>query len=105
MLYSGYQPPYWQGQTYLGYAYSSNGKTWTKYGKVSTFYAEDPYLIKIGSTYWVYYENSPNTAIYRASSFDCTSFTEDPAHKKRKGILMKVFLAIPSRSIIMELLI
>ena len=34
------------GDTYIGYAYSSDGITWTKYGKCTDFLSQDPYIIR-----------------------------------------------------------
>jgi hypothetical protein len=46
----------------INYAYSSNGTSWTEYGSNPVIAAryEDPYVLKVGSTYYMYVEDKEN---------------------------------------------
>jgi predicted GH43/DUF377 family glycosyl hydrolase len=62
----------------IHYAYSSNGKSWTKAGAVIAERHEDPYVIKVGATYYMYVEDySPGSSIQRYHSDDLETWTSD----------------------------
>jgi len=79
-FYSGYQGDYANNQVYVGYAYSSDGKSWTKYGKIISRALEDPFVLKIDDTYYLYAEGKadvPFKNIRRYHSSDCESWNDD----------------------------
>ena len=69
--------------TVIGYAYSSDGITWTKVQCIgvspdAAHGAEDPYIVKLGDTYYMYFELRDGTVthqIARAYSTDCVNWT------------------------------
>ena len=79
IFYSGYIPPYVQDEVYVGYAYSSDGKIWTKAGKVITRSLEDPWVINVGDIYYLYAEDKEGggTEIRKYHSADCEIWTDD----------------------------
>jgi predicted GH43/DUF377 family glycosyl hydrolase len=59
MVYSGYTGTYAQNNVYIGVAFSPDGATWTKYTVDAPIIAdsgEDPYVVKVGATYYLYTE-------------------------------------------------
>jgi hypothetical protein len=79
-FYSGYQGAYIQEQVYIGYAYSEDGIAWTKVGKVISRPLEDPYVIKVNDTYYLYAEDKENEFprnIRRYHSSDCETWFDD----------------------------
>jgi predicted GH43/DUF377 family glycosyl hydrolase len=47
--------------TQLGAAFSADGYTWVKQGRVNPWtYGEDPWVVKVGGTYFLYYEDKTN---------------------------------------------
>ena len=67
----------------IGYAYSSDGINWTKVQCVgvapdAAHGAEDPYIMKLGNTYYMYFELRDGTVFHqiaRAYSTDCVNWT------------------------------
>ncbi len=89
MWYAGYDDSVWK----IGYATSTNGNTWTKYGSnpvLSGTSGEwdasdvgDPWVVKIGQTYHMWYVGSTGASggfIGHATSTDGTSWTKDSAN-------------------------
>ena len=77
MAYTGYPGTYSMGgQTKLGIATSSDRIHWTKYSgnPVITNYIEDPSLVKSGSTYYLYGEDSPNINVILYTSTDLVNW-------------------------------
>lgn len=75
----------------IGYAYSSDGITWTKVQcvGVSPQGAEDPYIMKLGDTYYMYFEFRDGTVdhqIARAYSTDCINWTYEQVVLTATGI-------------------
>ncbi len=68
---------------YIHYAYSEDGKTWTKSTLnpvISSRRAEDPYVVKAGATYYLYAEDKEaggNNNIRRWHSTDCETWIDD----------------------------
>lgn len=87
IFYSGYVPPYTENKSTIGYAYSSDSKSWTKAGQVINDAGgrEDPYVVKSGSTYYLYCEDNTNLAIRRYHSSDCTAWTDDGVVFSKNG--------------------
>lgn len=82
--FTAYIPPYGIGiLPVIGYAYSSDGITWTKVQCVgvapdAAHGAEDPYICKVGNIYYMYFELRDGTTIHtiaRAYSTDCVNWT------------------------------
>ncbi len=67
----------------IHYAYSEDGKTWTKSTSnpvISDRRAEDPYVVKNGSTYYLFAEDKEaggNNKIRRWHSTDCETWSDD----------------------------
>ena len=67
----------------IHYAYSEDGKNWTKSSAnpvINDRRAEDPYVVKSGSTYYLYAEDKQaggENRIRRWHSSDCESWTDD----------------------------
>lgn len=68
----------------IHYAYSEDGKTWTKSTSnpvINDRRAEDPYVVKNGSTYYLYAEDkqgaTPQEDIRRWHSDDCETWIDD----------------------------
>jgi len=86
-FYSGYKGRsfteafgYEEDKVYIGYAFSSDGKSWSKYGKVISHPLEDPYVIKVDNTYYLYAEDKADTPfrnIRRWHSSDCKRWVDD----------------------------
>lgn len=79
-LYSGYNGVYADTNVYIGYAYSADGVTWTKVGKVIDRSLEDPYLVKNNGTYYLFVEDKgdvPFRNVRKYHSSDCISWTDD----------------------------
>jgi len=81
--FTAYTPPYGVGiLPVIGYAYSSDGISWTKVQCIgvspdAAHGAEDPYICKVGDTYYIYFELRDGTAIHRiarAYSTDCVNW-------------------------------
>lgn len=66
-------------RVYIGYAYSSDSKSWSKYAKIIERGLEDPYVLKVGDTYYLYAEDkeSGQSSIRRYHSSDCENWTDD----------------------------
>ena len=78
-FYSGYRGAYCQNTVFIGYATSADGIKWVKHGKAAEFPAEDPYVVKHGDTYYMYYEDksqAPFRNINLATSKDCEHWSE-----------------------------
>jgi len=78
----------------IGYAYSSDGITWTKVQCVgvapdAAHGAEDPYIVKLGDTYYMYFELRDGTAFHqiaRAYSTDCVNWTYEQVVLAAQGV-------------------
>jgi sucrose-6-phosphate hydrolase SacC (GH32 family) len=81
--YTGYSTGTYPSDEKIHYAYSLDGTTWSKYGSnpvISNRRAEDPYVLKVGSTYYLYAEDKEaggEDKIRRWSSSDFTSWSDD----------------------------
>ena len=78
MVYSGYAGAYVGGQCKVGIAYSTDRKTWTKYTGnpvISSPWTEDLYLVKNGSTYYLYGEDDGNVNIQLWTSTNLVDWT------------------------------
>lgn len=79
-FYTGYNNPIIVDSK-IFYAYSSNGKDWTKYAGnpvISDNYYEDPYIVKSGNTYYLYAEDVLAVSkIRRWHSSDCVTWIDD----------------------------
>lgn len=82
-FYTGYSGTYGTNEK-IHYAYSTDGITWTKYASnpvISARRAEDPYVVKIGSVYYLYAEDKEaggvENTIRRWHSSDCETWTDD----------------------------
>tara|TARA_B100000378_G_scaffold42919_1_gene32104 strand:- start:38831 stop:40420 length:1590 start_codon:yes stop_codon:yes gene_type:complete len=76
LVYSGHQGAY-SGVTYVGYVYSSDGVNWTKGGKLTlgaNRASEDPYLVKVGSTYYLYVEDKSDVPFRDIRCYTSTDF-------------------------------
>lgn len=61
--------------TYIGWAYSSDGVTWTKGGELITARSlEDPFVIKSGGTYYLYAEDKADDPFRNIRLFTSTDF-------------------------------
>jgi predicted GH43/DUF377 family glycosyl hydrolase len=59
----------------IGWAYSADGTSWTKGGQLITARSlEDPYLIKVGSTYYLYAEDKADSPFRNIRLFTSTDF-------------------------------
>jgi predicted GH43/DUF377 family glycosyl hydrolase len=89
MWYAGYDGSVWK----IGYATSTGGNTWTKYGSnpvlsgtSSTWDADgvtDPWVLKVGNTYHMWYvgwTGGSGNMIGHATSSDGTTWTKDSAN-------------------------
>jgi hypothetical protein len=79
-FYSGYRGAYQQNKVYIGYAYSADGMTWTKYGKIIERALEDPYVVQYGQVYYLFAEDKqdvPFRNIRRYQSTDCVNWVDD----------------------------
>jgi len=89
MWFSGYDGSVWK----IGYATSTNGNSWTKYGSNPVLSGSsgewdangvrDPWVLKLGNTYHMWYIGWITTSGYyvgHATSSDGTSWTEDSAN-------------------------
>jgi hypothetical protein len=67
--------------TFIGWAYSTNGTSWTKGGQLlTTRHLEDPWLMKVGSTYYLYAEDKADTPfrnIRLHTSTDLSTWTDE----------------------------
>lgn len=79
-VYSGYIEPNAGNNVYVFWASSLDGRSWTKQGKLITSRsAEDPFLVKVGSTYFLYVEDKqavPFRNIRLYTSTDFSSWTD-----------------------------
>lgn len=81
-FYTGYNVGFHTDEK-IHYAYSEDGKSWTKSSSnpvVSNRRAEDPYVVKNGSTYYLFAEDKEaggENKIRRWHSSDCESWTDD----------------------------
>ena len=81
-FYTGHQGGYAHINVYIGYAYSPDGINFTKYpgGSVIPGYSlEDPYVVKVGDTYYLYVEDKGGSRvdIRRYHSSDCETWIDD----------------------------
>lgn len=83
MTYTGHINPYVGNQVYVGMAYSTNGITWTKSGVDGKLNlprsSEDPFMIKVGSTFYLYVEDKedvPFRGIRLYTSTNLTAWTD-----------------------------
>lgn len=81
-FYTGYATLPYPGDEKVHYAYSLDGSTWVKSASnpVIAARAEDPYVLKIGSTYYLYAEDKTAVGedkIKRWHSSDCVTWTDD----------------------------
>lgn len=96
MTYTGYQGTYVAGDTlsFVGAAFSRDGINWTRYGQLLTLPSEDPYIVKVGDTYHLYYEDKTRivsgghlwmeNGIGHAISTDLVNWTYDPDPNKNR---------------------
>jgi hypothetical protein len=78
LVYTGYQGAYDGNDTFVGYAYSSDGLNWTKGGKLTLGAdrnSEDPYLVKSGSTYYLYVEDKEDVPFRDIRCYTSTDFS------------------------------
>lgn len=62
--------------THIGWAYSSDGSSWTKGGELITARSlEDPWLIKVGGTYYLYVEDKADTPFRNIRCYTSTDFS------------------------------
>lgn len=66
----------------IGYAYSPDGLNWTKSASnpvitdaTDVIWYEDPYVVKVGGTYYLYCERSSDDTVVMFSSADCETWT------------------------------
>ena len=79
-FYSGYKGSYEENNVYIGFAYSADGNSWTDYGKIIHHALEDPYVIRVNNTYFLYAEDKadvPFRNIRRYHSKDCINWIDD----------------------------
>lgn len=75
LFYSGYQGDYLGNNVYVGYAYSSDGKIWTKGGQLNIGRsAEDPYVVKHNGIYYLYVEDKEVVPFRNIRLFTSTDF-------------------------------
>jgi len=79
IFYSGHNGAYVQDTVYIGYAYSSDGISWTKAGQVIVRSLEDPYVVNVSGTYHMYAEDKAGggTEIRKYHSSDCVTWVDD----------------------------
>ena len=80
LFYSGYRGDYMQDNVYIGFAFSSDGESWSKYGQILSHPSEDPYIVKVNDTYYLYAEDKADTPfrnIRRWHSSDCRRWVDD----------------------------
>ena len=79
IFYSGYNGAYVQNTVYIGYAYSSDGISWTKAGQVIVRSLEDPYVVNVSGTYHLYAEDKTGAIgdIRKYHSSDCVVWVDD----------------------------
>ena len=80
LAYSGYGVAYVETDPdiFVGFAYSSDGVTWTKYSSVSPAISremEDPYLVKIDGTYYLYAEDRADVPFRNIRCYTSTDFS------------------------------
>ncbi|HET8686673.1 MAG TPA: hypothetical protein VFM18_08415, partial [Methanosarcina sp.] len=69
-----WQGPYEENNVYLGYAYSSDGENWEKYGQVINRSAEDPYVVKYNGTYYLFAEDKEEVPFKGIMRYHSTDF-------------------------------
>jgi predicted GH43/DUF377 family glycosyl hydrolase len=81
IFYSGYHGTYKGNNVGIGYAYSADGKTWTKRpNKIIDRPLEDPYVVNNDGTYYLFAEDKadmPFRNIRRYHSPDCLNWADD----------------------------
>lgn len=78
LVYSGYTGAYAGNNVYIGWAHSTDGVTWTKGGKLTLGAdraSEDPYLVKSGSTYYLYVEDKEDVPFRDIRVYTSTDFS------------------------------
>jgi len=77
IVYSGHSGAYTGTNVYVHYAYSADGVTWTKGGRVigTTRALEDPHLVKHGGTYYLFAEDKADTPFRNIRLFTSTDFS------------------------------
>ena len=74
LLYSGYTEPYAENNVYAGWAYSPDGFTWTKGGKVVSRALEDPYVVICDGTYYLFAEDKEDVPFRNMRRFHSADF-------------------------------
>jgi predicted GH43/DUF377 family glycosyl hydrolase len=79
ITYTGYSGAYAENNVYIGYAYSHDGISWTKSGRVIARSLEDPYIVKSGGLYHLFAEDKAGggTQIRKCHSSDLLSWLDD----------------------------
>jgi hypothetical protein len=76
LVYSGYSGTYADNTVYVFAATSLDGVTWTKSGKLITpRSAEDPYLVKVADTYYLYVEDKEAVPFRNIRCYTSTDFS------------------------------
>ena len=82
-FYTGMKSPA-AGARKIGYAYSPDGVNWTKSASnpvitdmTDVIWYEDPYVVNVGGTYYLFCEESSNDEIFRFHSADCEIWVND----------------------------
>jgi hypothetical protein len=78
LVYTGYDGAYDGNDTFIGYAYSSDGVSWSKGGKLTLGAdrnSEDPYLLKDGSTYYLYVEDKEDVPFRDIRCYTSSDFS------------------------------
>ncbi|MBU0761017.1 MAG: hypothetical protein KJ600_06665 [Nanoarchaeota archaeon] len=76
LFYTGFNGTYVGTNTYIGCAYSGDGVTWTKYGKIIEDRAlEDPYVVKHNGYYFLYAEDKEDVPFRNIRGYNATDFT------------------------------
>jgi predicted GH43/DUF377 family glycosyl hydrolase len=84
-FYSAHNEEYKENNVFVGMAYSNDGITWEKYGKVTNFSAEDPYVVLKDNIFYMFYEDKGEVPFRRIN----LAISEDATHwiLLKKGIL------------------
>jgi len=77
LVYTGYPGAYDGNDTAIGWASSTDGITWIKQGELTgiTRASEDPYLVKDGSTYYIYVEDKDDVPFRDIRCWTSTDFS------------------------------
>lgn len=80
LWYSGFSGNYEQSLVWAGLATSPDGVHWTRRGKVTEHPLEDPYVVRVDGTYYLFAEDKalyPSAGIRRYQSLDGMNWTDD----------------------------